>query len=1194
LTAQNPTFFGLNQPSTQNHDISLPIFSPTPLLLPTAFVNPLAPFSQVITNTVYIGASANGCPTNVGSACTYYTGDGGSVLPPQEAINAWAAAPDNRWDVVVTNNSDYDFGSTAWTWPDKYGATQWIVFHSDNPNPRGRLVCSHGMQDYGLTPPFPDAGQRNHGCKGYLGFPSRSYNVPVDNGAYTYNAYYDDYDNHLWTISSTVSASAGSQITMGAAHLDSPTSTSCPGSGLGTSGSACPNDGVNHILIQDAAIGPDASVTASIIPVLIKAQEWVNQSLSAAPTYWLAAAPHDIGFDEDYFFSSADDDGFSSNIITQVVRLACQNCWFNHNYMDTATRAGGEGHGLDLSDAPGPLQIVHNYIDGDSIGLWGGGGAPPAVAGLLTTNVERRRNYLTYNQRWLPAPGGVQDFEKVISVGSSSCSSNVLTLAITNTGTNVISPLGVYLYKVGASVSNAWYTAASITSSAVVINSTSSPGFTCSGSVTSGGQVWGFASSAPTINVANLNTLGKLGYQMNPVAKNRTENKEVQSEIIDAEVWENSGADGQAGYAGLINVRACGGVAWCTGGQVQTIQDFVATNLILRHSNQAIQAASRSGGSAIANWTPTSVTCSSTGDKATLAFSPNTTMDSPSGSPATGPDVYIVQGSGVGSTGLLTGWYTTVYSANYTSSVVLEGNVAGTAAICTPNGMATADGTVMYGPHGENGGGVSLPAHRVVFQNILAYDIGNGNNWDGTSARAMLSAGGQGNNWSVTLQVQQLSPSVIIQATVSAINQCPVSQLCPMVIQAAPGDFAYIQCPANNNWSAPSGPPQLLTGNNDDAPGLPILTVASNQLSFTYTPNNPSWFTANTTVGSNLSCPLANPTSSTESGYYNYQSFPWPFYWNHNTIVGLNGMAIFATSNYQRSTTMINSFQLIPGTNDVIPAGATNAKQAEGMYCPNQQTYSSIGLTGITNCMDATTLQFNNYAMMCDGNSSVCTLGNYPVFPGNGASPIFSNGCPSGGGSCTPFTNSMPSNVACSGSTVTCNSGLSCNSTNYTPDCIGFTGAMSNTTYPLNLPDWRNYALITGPYKLGGLLGCNGLDCGAQIPVIEAAQNRTLYPCQFACGSLTGGPFRDGPQYAFMTWTSTGATAYGIYKSVNGGAYSTVDQTTSAYYTAYGLTTELGNTYRFIIKGCSVAYTGSPLSCSGTETVVSPVTSTLY
>lgn len=1114
-------------------DLPLPVFSPTALLLPQTFANPEEPFTQSVQQTVYIGNGANGCPTApartnykgvvlASTQCDYFDSNGTGL---NTVLTDWASGTygDQRWDVKVTHGTSYNFGGTPWTWPDKYNASpaisQWIVIESDQPNPRGRQVCSHGIEDI-LTPPLPDMGQRNHGCTGTtLGFPAVSYQVPVDSGAYTSDPSYNDAANMFSITSTAVPGNGiGSVIAMGTAAT-----TGGPANCPLLPGSICPVDGVNHILLKDAIIFPQPSVTGSITVVYVEAKEWASQSLLT--TDYAKAAPHHIGFTGVYLHGDEDDDGFGANKINGGFHLACSYCWLAHSYIDGLKKDASECHAISMTDAPGPVFIAHDWIESCSIRVWGGGGSTPAIAGALPTDtlITRLRN--TYDARQHPAPSGVQDTGKPISGGS--CAANVLTLNISNAGPKgVISSNTVFLDSVtGVGViPRQWYTASSVTSTAVTVSQA------CTNGAVTGGKLFGFAQGI-TANTAALNAASKDGALMNPNDKNANELKENQSFVCDGCIIENSAADGQSGELLAISTRACSGNAFCTGGQTAAINDAVYTNSILRHANIGVQISGRSGGSNTSSWTITNITCTGTTSATITATGANAGLQSPgsnllNGSPNTtvGDDIYIAGVGLVGGVALIPdGFYATNYptGGNYANDTTVTAKIDGVQPICTTSGGTTTTGTV-YGPTSGNGSGVSNPTRRLVFQNILMYDIGDHTRWNSSGNSVMLSPFAGGNNYTVQITVNP--DNTTATAVSQAIDQCPISQQCPKVFQATAGDLAYVQCPNDTRFS--SGPPK--------SKGSPIISVAGDQLSFVYTPQNgvPALASGNTAT-----CTIQPPNSNTDSGYYNQQSFPWPLYWNHITAVGENGFYVsYGThSQFNKSATYSNSFYSIPGTADIAPTNGQG--QRFGFFAGGAETYSASDTTGVTNGNDRSTLTFQSMSL------ATRNISNYLVFPG----AIASGGNPS-----TPGTNSVPANVATSGTTVTCG-GVACDATHFIPDSVGYLGAMGTHNYPLNLPDFRNYTLDnSSPYKKGGILqATDSLDNGVQMDILRNALARTLYVCMLPCGT---GPFRDGPQYAFLQWNvQAGATNYQVFRDGSLTPLVTITNTNTNYYSDYGL-----------------------------------------
>lgn len=1287
-------------------DIPLPNFAVedgSPLQLPIG-VNPLAYFSMGSpTHTVYIGDTAHGCPKAPGangsssqSYCTYASSNpGGGAADDLTAVNAVTGAWDGTyWDVWVTHGSHFD-SSTPWVWP-YVAATGWLVFHSDctqtSPcvgtndlgyNPRGRQVCSHGPMDQLTNPPLPNMGWRNHGCTGAtLGFPSTASPIPVTSAAYvlTNKSSYDDLAN-MWTVSSSSNGvvtgsycsgipstyctssggpSLGSVIQMSMGPHDS--STNCYGG-------YCPTDGVNHIGIQDAAVVADPAGN-NIIPVQIQAPEWaVNPNPSPLIRAFVNAAPHDIFFDEDYFSSDADDDGFGVNLIATEIGVGCVRCSFNHNYFDGIKRDGSEGHVISI-EPPGPTQIVDNWVEGNSIGLWGGGGGTPPVCadasnpcdnGLLTQNTERARNRLTYNPRWLPSPGGIQAVSPTVTSWTCATGALVMTLKTTaslgETTGGIYSPI-IYVNLPGSGVTPQWYNASAFSPACASSCAATVPSITsCTASSTATGNIAGFAyatQNATPITVTsamalNADSCGSSTWSslqspcnpiqhMNPVAKNRSETKESQAVWMDAELLENSGLDGQEGQLWSMSVRACSGVSKCSNGQTQDINDYAITNSIARHATQGMMRDARSGAGSYGCWgdstgpcsaatqTLMSVACDSPYNNVIdFTFSANPTILNaqgavlpnlytpgngyPGASTFAGTDVYVYNvGSDLASL-LPNGWYQTE-NIQYGATIPVFLPAGET---CTPGHTYTAQGTIL-GINNGNGAGVSPGMHHAVTQNNLLYDLGNHLNWNGsgTSIPSFTASSG-GNNYSVNVIMgpatgthctsSGMAPGTIgavACAYITAIRVCAAAPFprsgipdCPLLLQAEAGDLMNVQCPSNAAFSTGAPVTAANGGGAPNQPGAKVIDLdSSGQQWFTYIPQPVSGGLPS--AGTTATCPVEPPngswttltTDQGSSGLYNNNSYPKTQQFNHNTAVAMNGGRVYGAS-FETNLTWENTIIAVPGTGDTGLPGVGTQSCGSGMSCgftsPGSDAYtgtpappcmgatgSSQNSTGITNMGDPTTLTFLGMAV------AGTTVTNYPIWQNNTPN-------------CTGATyaangNSAPAQTSTPGGTVTC-SGAPCSIANYSPDSIGFAGATNTNTYPLNLTDWRLYAVScsywtsqglacptaggidpNSPYKAGNIFqASDGLDNGIIPAYIANAFARTLRPCLLVSGCPTY--YHDGPQYEWLTWKCSGACSnFNVYEDG-----MLVLTTASLYAQVYGLAVNSSHTWAVTSTSGSVS-----------------------
>jgi len=154
-------------------------------------------------------------------------------------------------------------------------------------------------------------------------------------------------------------------------------------------------NGASHIVIRDAEIRPASSVTASIVPIYLLTQ----------PQTTTASAPSRIGFDRVYLHGDASHGAFGNNKITTLFKMGCSYCWLMNSYTENSIKPGSESHVVGILNGPGPMKIVHNWIESAAIGIMTGAGIPE-ITDLVTGDVEIRRNRITSDLNWCPAPAG--------------------------------------------------------------------------------------------------------------------------------------------------------------------------------------------------------------------------------------------------------------------------------------------------------------------------------------------------------------------------------------------------------------------------------------------------------------------------------------------------------------------------------------------------------------------------------------------------------------------------------------------------------------------------------------------------------------------------------------------------------------------------------------------------------------------
>lgn len=305
---------------------------------------------------------------------TVKTSDG-DYADLQAALNAWAAAADQKWHILVDPDvtSSYNAGLVL---PSKTGATKWVIVESSDPPAPNTTVCSGGWQDN-----LPGAYKVYH----------RDYQCPTDR-------------DKLYKVTCTVSPCA-------------PVSSGEDGSG----------QGAHHILIRHMEAYPSASIAG------VKS----NFQIGTGDTD-LAKIPAYIGIEQSYVHGDATDGGFSgNNVIANSFLMNCHDCWLAYNYADRSIRPGGEGHGV-LIGYGYRIKIVRNVIEGHSSGFFcGGSPAAPGYPAQACTDLEVGQNRWTYPAAWLGATGTSCSGQSCVRKNASELKTGLRWLAYGNIFENV-------------------------------------------------------------------------------------------------------------------------------------------------------------------------------------------------------------------------------------------------------------------------------------------------------------------------------------------------------------------------------------------------------------------------------------------------------------------------------------------------------------------------------------------------------------------------------------------------------------------------------------------------------------------------------------------------------------------------------------------------------------------------------------
>lgn len=262
-----------------------------------------------------------------------------------QALTDWAAAADQSWHIVVTAGTVISGpgigGAALITVPVKAAATKCAVVDSSSPLTVGRTVCSHGIQDSGLTPSLPDGGTRNPGCSS-----------PNDTTS-------------MYTLEETT---------------NNPVIEFLSGS--------------NHVLFQNVEIREASSYSSENTGLVMMGHNDSTQTMASQ-------APAHIGIDRAYIHGYDSPETHIRN----AINWHCAYCWITNTYIDQIKDRtfASESHALAESNAVGPVKIVHNWIEGGSSGIFTGGSTP--LIGTYGTDFEIRRNRVTLDMAYCPTGG---------------------------------------------------------------------------------------------------------------------------------------------------------------------------------------------------------------------------------------------------------------------------------------------------------------------------------------------------------------------------------------------------------------------------------------------------------------------------------------------------------------------------------------------------------------------------------------------------------------------------------------------------------------------------------------------------------------------------------------------------------------------------------------------------------------------
>jgi hypothetical protein len=320
-----------------------------------------------------VWADTHECPSSTGTYDVVKTIPGSyTAANAQQANVDWAAAADQSWHVIVTHGTVIAPLTMLAKAVGGGMPTKCIVWDSDTPLPAGRTVCTHGIQDNIAT--STDPGVRNPDCNGSgMSYQIQQTLTPISPGAFT-----------LANGTATNTSAYNDVASMYTIECNTVNCASVQEGSVDVNG-----NGANHFAIYNAEIRVNVAQTCCWPVDLENAGSTVQSNVSH------------YHFDRVWLHSDATDAGKGVQGLTDYIRLNCGgNCTISNSAGSKGLRPGAEGHGIYFSDA-GQFKVVHNWIEGMSIGLMNGGISTSVPGGVTGRDAEIRRNRFTYPLPWL-------------------------------------------------------------------------------------------------------------------------------------------------------------------------------------------------------------------------------------------------------------------------------------------------------------------------------------------------------------------------------------------------------------------------------------------------------------------------------------------------------------------------------------------------------------------------------------------------------------------------------------------------------------------------------------------------------------------------------------------------------------------------------------------------------------------------
>ncbi len=355
--------------------------------LPQNWVN-ANEWAGTTTNTISFPATGSGGSWSCG-VTNYGPYTAGSQTSLQQAVDdAEACRTANASGTMIKLPAGMTYsGTTGLVLPQTAGdsSTNFIVLSSTTPLPAGQTVCSHGIQDNLASSTQP--GIRNLGCNASaMSYQLGTTVTPVSgaftlaNGNATNTSAYNDLAS-MYTIECT--------------------SANCHP--ISTGNYDANNVGPHHFAILNAEVRPQAGLASANSIIKLGFATETLSSQRASHIHIAYSYIHGDWTDAPVGGGVATGPPTGSNSIPAGLAFSgCVYCSVSYSYLDRMIRPGAEGHAIYLGYWD-QVKLVHNWVEGSSIGLFSGGFASTTTLTGFGYDVEDRGNRYTYPYSWILA-----------------------------------------------------------------------------------------------------------------------------------------------------------------------------------------------------------------------------------------------------------------------------------------------------------------------------------------------------------------------------------------------------------------------------------------------------------------------------------------------------------------------------------------------------------------------------------------------------------------------------------------------------------------------------------------------------------------------------------------------------------------------------------------------------------------------